>query len=73
MPRIQLTDLNVDETLDAQALQQVRGGIIAILIGRQAAGDGSVVPTDQFSLNFTSKVQKVMPTDQLGLNFSKKW
>ena len=60
MTRIQITDLSVDETLDAQALQQVRGGIIAVLIGRQA--DGSVVPTDQFSLNFTSKL----------LNFSSK-
>jgi len=68
MSRTQITDLSVDETLDAQALQQVRGGIIAILIGRQM--DGSVMPTDQFSLKiasqsgiFSSKFQKVASSD----------
>lgn len=66
MSRIQLQDLPQDETLDGAAMTQVRGGIIAILIGLNqpsplhpgganfAFGDGSVrsVPTDQFSLNF---------------------
>jgi len=44
MPRIQLTDLPVDETLDAQALAQVRGGIIAVLIGFQQKLGPHVTP-----------------------------
>ena len=36
MTRIALHDLPQDETLDAQAMQGVRGGIIAVLIGLQA-------------------------------------
>lgn len=68
MTRIQINDLPQDETLDLDALARVRGGLLpavrSITDGTSntlklspyalkiAAGDGSVMPTDQFSLNF---------------------
>lgn len=61
MSKIQINDLSHDEQIETRELEHVRGGIIAVLIGLQAKqGDGSVMPTDQFSLNFT----RFMPTDQ---------
>lgn len=44
MSRIQITDLSLDETLDREALDHVRGGIIAVLIGLH---QGPALPTQR--------------------------
>lgn len=49
MARIQLKDLSIDQVLDAQALETIRGGL------------NFAMPTDQFSLNFAKMQQKVAP------------
>lgn len=57
MARTTIQDLSHDETLPTLKLEQVKGGLIGLLLPAvqkvEEARRGDVVPTDQFSLNFT--------------------